>query len=193
MKKTPAERRAVRRAALEKRFAALYVANGRNATAAYRKMFPTCSSASAATKGGQWLRKVGVEAVVAELSAEAWKKEHMTAEEVLARMARLARINIRELYWQPGERDIQGQATTTGQLKSLHDLTEAQAEWIKGFKYSNDGRLIMELWDKPSQLANVAKNLRLLNDKLDIGLSKKLEDIIAESYDVVEKKNASKP
>lgn len=167
-KKTPAERAAERRRALYMRFAAIYVANGRNATQAYLAIHPNVTAGSAGTRGGTMLTNVEVQNEIARLTAEAWKKEHMTAEEVLGRMARVARQDIRDYYWRPGERARDGSETVEGHRKPLSELTDAQAECVKGFRYDSDGRLIQDLYAKDAQWANIAKHLKLLNDKLEV-------------------------
>jgi len=167
-KKTAAERAAERRLALEKRFAAIYFANGRNGMRAYMAIYPRSGEAAARAHAPAWVAKSSVQAEFKRLSEEAWDKEAMGAKEVLGRMARVARMDIRDFYWQPGELDRNGHATVEGQRKPLSELTDEQAECVKGFKYSNDGRIIQELYDKTAQWANIAKHLKLLNDKLEV-------------------------
>ena len=165
-----------------KRFAAAWVANGRNGTRAYMVIFPRCAPRSANSHAGEWLAKPEVQTEIARLTAEAWGREHMDATEVLARMARVARQDIRDYYWRPGELDRNGNPTVIGQRKELAELTDIQAESVKGFKYTNDGRLIQELYDKTAQWANIAKHLKLLTDRVDLNLTMSLEDMIQKSY-----------
>jgi len=170
-KKTAKERADARRAVLELRFASLYVANGRNATQAYMAIFPRAQQGSAASKGSLWLRKENIRTEIGRLTDLAWKDEQLSADEVLGRMGRIARQNIADYYWRPGELDRQGQETVVGQRKPLSQLTEAQTECIKGFKFSATGLVIQEHHDKLSQLANVGKHLKLLTDKTEVDVT----------------------
>ncbi len=182
-KKTAAERAAERRTVLYMRFAAAYVSNGRNAAQAYLLIHPRVTAASAATLGGTMLRNVEVDAEIRRLTNEVWKREHMSADEVLGRMARIANQNIRDYYWQPGELNRAGEATTTGQRKPLSELTEAQTECIKGYKFSATGLVIQEHYDKTAQLSNIAKFHKLLSDNVNVNLTMSLEQMIQKSYE----------
>lgn len=178
MKKTAAQRAAERRMILYKRFAAIYVANGRNATRAYMETHPGVAPNSAATHGGEWVRIGEVSEEIRRLTDEAWDKEAMTAKEVLGRMARIGRTNMADFFWRTGELDHNGNATQVGARKPLDELTEEQTERIKSIKYDFQGHTIYEMWDKPSQLTNVAKHLKLLTDRVDLRVGLKLEDLV---------------
>lgn len=181
-KKTAAERAAARRLVLYLRFAAVYVSNGRNGTQAYMATHRGVQPNSAATQAGEWLGKPEVQDEIQRLTNEAWGKEAMGAQEVLARMARIARMDIGDYYWKPGELNAAGEPTVVGQRKPLSELTDAQRECVKGYKYSTDGLVIQEHWDKPAQLSNVAKHLKLLNDKVDVTVSVSLDKLLEQSY-----------
>ncbi len=106
----------------------------------------------------------------------------MSADEVLGRMARIANQNMKDYYWQPGELNGAGEATVTGQRKPLHELTEAQTECIKGYKFSPTGLVIQEHYDKTAQLANVAKFHKLLSDNVNVNLTMPLDKLLEASY-----------
>ncbi len=181
-KKTAAERAAERRTALYLRFAAIYIANGRNATQAYIATHPGVRANSAATHGGEWVRNSEVQNEIRRLTNEAWKAETLSAEETLGRMSRIATQNIADYYWKPGELDRNGQPTDVGRRKPLSELTEAQTECIKGFKYSATGLVIQEHYDKAQQLGNMAKHHKLLSDNLNVNLTMPLDKMIEASY-----------
>ena len=190
MKKTPAERRAVRRAALEKRFAALYVANGRNGGKAYMGLFPQCSRVSARTKGAQWLAKVGVSEEVRRLCDEAWKREHIAADEVLGRMGRISRKDIGDYYWRPGELDRKGKPTTTGGRKPLHELTPEQRECIEGVDIK-DGQEVWEFASKQKQLEMMGKHFKLFTDEVMVKFDDNLAAQMARARKRVQESNAA--
>lgn len=181
-KKTASERAAERLTTLRLRFAAIYCSNGRNATQAYIAIHPGVLSTSAGTNGGEWLRNTEVVAEIRRLTNEAWKSETLSAEETLARMSRIATQNIRDYYWKPGELDRHGQPTQEGFRKPLSELSEAQTECIKGFKFSPEGLVIQEHYDKAAQLANMAKHHKLLSDNLNVNLTMPLDKLIEASY-----------
>lgn len=154
----------------ERAFVLAYISNGRNATRAYAKVFPRVKDNSAASKGSLWLRKDNVSREIDRLTQEAFKKEHMTAAEALARMAQLARSDVGALIWRPGELDSAGNATPEGTVKPIWEMPEAVRCCIKSFKFDILGRPEFVFWDKPSQLANVGKNLKLLNESVDVNV-----------------------
>ncbi len=167
-KKTAAQRAAERTLARERQFAATYITNGRNGMRAYMSVFPSCRENSARAKAPLWLARDSVQDEIRKLTDEAWAREAMGAKEVMARMSRIAKQNIRDYYWQPGELNRAGEATEPGHRKPLSELTEAQTECIKGYKYNATGLLIQEHHDKAQQLQNIAKHHQLLNDKTEL-------------------------
>lgn len=180
-KKTAAEIKAERFKAQVLQFSAAYVSNGRNATRAYQVLFPTCGDASAATKGGQWLRKVEVQDEIQKLTAAAFKREHMSAEEALAIVARRARLDIATFYWKPGELDRDGNTTTVGHRKPLRELTEAQQQCIVGFKSGQWGTDML-FADADKNMNFVLKHHKLLTDKVDLNVTLPLDKLLEQSY-----------
>lgn len=167
---------------MELRFAALYMANGRNGTRAYMVLFPRSGEAAARAHAVAWVAKSNVQDEIAKLTNEAWKREHMSADEVLGRIARIAKQNIADYYWKPGELNRAGEETEVGRRKPLSELTEQQTECIKGFKFSATGLVIQEHYDKAAQLMNMAKHHKLMSDSLSVNLTMPLDKMIEQSY-----------
>lgn len=177
---TAAERRAAARLMLYKRFAALYISNKRNATVAYLALYPNSKRTSAASEGYKFLRIPEIISEVQRITDEAFRREHMSADEVLARMARIARFDVQELYWRSGELDSSGAATVPGQRKPLDELSPEVRTCVRGFKYDPEGRTLTEVWDSQLAQSQVAKHLKLLSDKVDVTIGLKLEDVLDE-------------
>lgn len=185
-KLTAAQRAAERRAMLEVRFADLYCGNGHNGTQAYMAIFPRAQQGSAAAKASLWLRKDNVQAEIRRLTNIAWKNETMSAEETLGRMSRIAHQNIADYYWQVGELKLSDgteiAAEFVGRRKPLAELTRAQTECIKGFKFSATGLVVQEHYSKDTQLLNMAKHHKLMTDRVDVNLTMPLDKMIESSY-----------
>lgn len=176
------ERNAALRSEFYKRFAAVYVSNGRNATQAYLVVKPNVQHNSAGAEGFKLLNLPEVIDEIKRLTAEQWKREHMESEEVLARMARIARMDIGDYYWKPGELDRAGLATVVNQRKPLSELTDEQRTCIKGYKYTTTGLVIQEHHDPTAQLANIGKHKKILTDRVDVNLTMPLDKMIESSY-----------
>ena len=187
-RKTAAERRAARIEAEELRFAAIYIAQGRNGTRAWNVLHPNARPNSCASSASEWLRRPKVLDEIGRLTNEAWKREQMGADETLGRMARIAKQNIREYYWQleeVGTTKRAGGVVDAGEVgdrKPLCELTEAQTECIKGFKFSPEGLVIQEHYAKDAQLLNMAKHHKLMTDRVDVNLTMPLDKMIEASY-----------
>lgn len=176
------KRAAERKTALHRQFAAAYISTGRNATLAYIATHPNVQRNSAGTQGFEWLNNPEVIDEIKKLTAAAWKREHMESEEVMARMARIARMDIGDYYWKTGELDRAGLPTVVNQRKPLSELTDEQRTCIKGYKYSSTGLVIQEHHDPMTQLGNVAKHKRLLSENVNVNLSMPLDKLIEASY-----------
>lgn len=157
--------------AQEKRFAAIYVANGRNATRAYMEIYPRAQANTASAKGSLWVRKDEVKAEIHRLTEQMFREEHMSADEALAQMARLGRSDIGDLYWKPGELDSAGNATTPGVMKRLHEMPEAVRSRIKSMEPTEWGGYKVTLWDKPSQITNALKIHKKLGGDVNVNIT----------------------
>lgn len=156
--------------ASEKRFCVLYVGNGRNATQAYQEVFPRVQRNTASANGHRWMTRPEIRAEVERLTIELFERSHMTAAEALARMAEIARSDIGDLVWKPGELDSAGNATLQGAIKPLFEMPEAVRKCIKSLKWDAQGRPEFSFWDKPSQLTNIGKHHKLLNESVDVNV-----------------------
>lgn len=80
-----------------------YLANGFNATQAYQKSHPQANAMTARTEGYRCLTKPHIRAHINEQLEKAWKPLQMGGEQALARVARIAAADIRDLYDEKGE------------------------------------------------------------------------------------------
>jgi hypothetical protein len=152
---------------MEDRFAAIYCSNGRNASGAYHAIYPRASEPTCRAEGCKYLAKPSVQEKITRLTNEALKRDHMGADEALSLTARLGRLNLQDYYWQPGELDRSGSATTPGQRKPLHELTPDQARMIAGFKRTKFGEDML-LRDADKALEHILRHHKLLTDKVEM-------------------------
>ncbi len=80
-----------------------YVANGFNASAAYRAAHPTASKHTARVEGCRTLIKPAVQEFLATQIGDRWKDLHMDGDEVLARVSMDARADPRLLFDEKGK------------------------------------------------------------------------------------------
>ncbi len=79
-------------------FALAYLANGYNATAAYKSAHPRCAQRTAEVNGSRLLRKAEVSAFIEREEFERRQRLRMEADEALEGLSRIARADIRRLY-----------------------------------------------------------------------------------------------
>jgi hypothetical protein len=161
----------------EQRFCAIYCRNGRNGTQAYSEVYPRASRGSCATKACEWLNKDYIIAEIERITNVALKREHMKADEVLTEWSRISRSNIKELVWQPGEMNSQGQETVPGTRKPIHELPDHVARAIKSYKLK-DGDVEIAWWDKNNSLDKLGKVHGLAPDNKNINVRMTLEELI---------------
>lgn len=118
-----------------------------------------------------WLRKVNIQAEIERLTQEQLTKEHMSAAEALAVMARIARVDPINLVWKPGELDSAGQPTVAGAIKSLYEMPESIRVCIKSIKYDIMGRPEFQFWSKDAQLTNIGKHHKLLSEQVNVNIT----------------------
>lgn len=157
-----------------KRFCLLYIQNGRNASAAYREIFPNARTSTVRQQAYLMIHEPEVEAEIERLTQEQLTREQMGADEALARMARIARADPADLIWKPGETDSGGNQTTPGEIKPLYEMPEAVRSCIKSLSWERDdhGRLYpkFSFWNKDLQLTNIGKHHKLLNESVDVNV-----------------------
>lgn len=140
-----------------------------NATdACIRAGFQAKNRESAANKASSMMKMPKIKAEIARRRAESFKKLHMCADEVLAGLAVIARVDIADLF------------NKDGTLKPLQDIPKEVRKAIagveveelfagKGEDKTHIGRVRkVKFWDKVKALETLAKHLRLLVDKVDV-------------------------
>ena len=162
----------------ERSFALAYTSNGRNATRAYMSVYPRAQANTAATGGSIMLRKPNVAAFVHELSEAAFAREHMTAQETLALVARIARVDPADLLWRTGELDSNGEATVPGSIKPMEQMPVSVRTCIKGWKFDILGRPEFQFCDRNQALTVLAKHHKLISDKTEIGVDQQFGDLL---------------
>src|SRR5262245_13886680 len=75
-----------------------YLANGYNATAAYRSVHPKCRQRTAEVNGSRLLRKAEVHAFIEREQKARKQRLRMDADEALEAITRYARADIRKLF-----------------------------------------------------------------------------------------------
>jgi len=116
--------------ATEELFALDYLANGYNATAAYRSVHPKCSQRTAEVNGSRLLRKAEVRAFIEREQKERQKRLRMDADEALEGITRHARANIRKLF-------------KDGRLLPMNQWPDDIADCVKSIKHSRFGPTIV--------------------------------------------------
>lgn len=117
-------------------FCLAYVANGFNATAAYRAAYPDASPRSARELGHRLLTKVDIRAFLVIHVTQRWEALQMSGDEVLVRLALVARADPRLLF------------DDTGQLLSPHQWPDEIALAVEAFRISNRKTIFVQLANK---------------------------------------------
>ena len=154
----------------EKRFCAIYIRNGRIAAHAYREIRPRVTDGTARVLSSRWMARPEIVAEIDRLTEELLAGEHMSASETLAQMARIARSDIGDLVWKPGELDSGGNATLEGAIKPLYQMPERVRKCIKSLTWDDLGRPSFSFWNKDLQLTNIGKHHKLLNESVDVNV-----------------------
>lgn len=164
------------------RFVLEYITNGGNAAAAYRSVY-NCNMEASHPRASVLLDRPEIIARIDFLRIKAFKRAHMAADETLAEMARIARCDIGDLVWKPGEIDAAGAQLgpndpRVGNRKMLHEMPPEVRRCIKSIELTDDGYKIV-LWDKDKQLTNLAKHHKIIdadqtNININLGFADKL-------------------
>ena len=123
-------------------FALEYLANGYNATAAYRSVHPKCSQRTAEVNGSRLLRKAEVRAFIEHEQNERTKRLRMEGDEALEGITRHARADIRRLF-------------KDGKLIPVDQWPEEIADAVKAIKHRPSGPTIV-MYDKLKALELMA-------------------------------------
>ena len=124
-------------------FALEYLANGCNATAAYRAAHPRCkNNNTAAVQAHRLLRKPKIAAFIREEQAARKKRLRMDGDEALEGITRHARADIRKLF-------------KDGKLIPLDQVPEEIADAVKAIKHTPFGPTVV-MYDKLKALKLMA-------------------------------------
>jgi phage terminase small subunit len=143
----------------EAEFCLQYLANGFNATAAYRSAHPTCTSASARQLGSRMLTKVHIRAFLGNELEAHWKAQRMSGDEALGRVALDARADIRLLF------DAQGK------FLPPQRWPDEIANSIESFELKADGSVKVKLVSKSQARRRILEQAGLLRPQPGDGLS----------------------
>lgn len=108
-------------------FCLAYLENGFNATRAYQTAHPKVTYATARIEGSRTLAHPCIRAFLGDKLEAAWKPMQMSADEALARLGRLASVDIRLLF------DEQNR------LLPVHQWPESMAYCVKSFHRGPSG------------------------------------------------------
>lgn len=150
-------------------FCLAYVSNGFNATQAYLAVYPNSGYPAARTGGYRLLTNADIKTHLLTLLEDRWKPFHMTGDEVLARVAKDARADVRLLVNEKGER------------LGLHELPDDIAESVEAVEFDEDGkvrkiklasktaarRTILEVTGKVKQTGGVDELAQALTETLE--------------------------
>lgn len=113
-----------------------YLANGFNASAAYRSAHPGVTDPTAWVEGHRTLRNPNVRTFIASQLENRWAAAHMSADEALALVAGDARADVRVLF------------NETGTMLSVQDWPDAIASSVEAIEQKDDGSIKVKLASK---------------------------------------------
>lgn len=116
----------------EEMFALEYLANGYNATAAYRSLHPKCTQRTAEVNGCRLLRKAEVRAFIEHEQSERKKRLRMESDEALEGITRHARADIRKLF-------------KDGKLLPMNQWPDDIADCVRAIKHTAFGPRLLAL------------------------------------------------
>jgi hypothetical protein len=156
------EHRAAGRSALkatDELFALEYLANGYNATAAYRPVYPKCSQRTAEVNGSRLLRKAEVAAFIEWERRARVKRLHMDADEALMRVSLDARADLRKLF------------DATGHLIEPQYWLDDIANSVESFERKKDGSFKVKLASKTMARRTILEQTGTLRSPVEGGMS----------------------
>lgn len=129
---------------LERQFADEYIANGRNATQAYKHIRPKVKDTTAATKGREWVRKSEISRYISDKTVERLDASNLTAQDVLDELIKVG-------FGRP-------QKSYTKQYDILEDEVILEVEYTNTAKYE----------DRIKALELLGKSMTMWTDKQEI-------------------------
>lgn len=150
-----------------RQFVEEYLANGRNGTRAYLKVYPNVTELSARVLSPRLFAKVSVQEYLTNREAELLSDLNITTQRVLQEAARLAFVDIRKLYYE------------NGNLKAPQDMDDdtaaalASIETEELFAGHGEERVRVgtakkvKVFDKSGSVERLMKYLSMFKDKGD--------------------------
>lgn len=135
----------------EQRFADEYIANGRNATQAYKAISPNAKDTTCASKGYEWIRKGEIARYIRDKTKERLDASNLTAQDVLDELIEIgfgkAQKGIsRVTDNQTGEviKDLlfEANARTEDRLKALELIGKNLTMWTDKQEIEHSGNII---------------------------------------------------
>lgn len=117
-------------------FCLAYLANGFNASAAYRSAHPAVTEPTSWVEGHRTLRNPNVKGFIAGQLEQRWTAYHMSADEALALVASDARADVRVLYDEHGK------------LLPVQNWPDAIAQSVESIEHKDDGTVKVKLTSK---------------------------------------------
>lgn len=144
--------------ARERRFADEYIANGRNATQAYKAISPRAKETTCAVKGYEWVRKGKISDYIKQKTKERLSASSLTADDVLDELIAI------------------GFNRTSKGLNKQVDLETGEV--LRNIEYETTAKAE----DRLKALELLGKNMSLFTDKVDIegGMGVMIVDDIAD-------------
>lgn len=143
----------------------------RHATNAYGEVYPRSSQNTRDSEGPRLLNDPRIAQEIVSLDSAALKAKHMGADETLAMMAEIARVDPLDLCWKPGELDAAGMPTEVGTIKALYLMPPEIRRAIKSIRFDIAGRPEFVFHSKDAQLTNIAKHHKLLADNVNVNIT----------------------
>lgn len=113
-----------------------YLANGFNATAAYKAAYPAAKDHTARVDGCRLLAKANVKAFISQGLEDRWKARQISGDQALARVALDATSDLRDLYG------------ADGQILPAHLWPDDLANSIEAIEHRADGGIRVKLVSK---------------------------------------------
>jgi phage terminase small subunit len=110
-------------------------------------------------QGPRLLVDVGIQDLIKARLAE----KAMSADEVLTRLASMARAEYTDYLREDGTVDLDAM------------LKDGKGHLIKGTKWDRQGNLVVEFYDAHAALVDIGKHLRLFSEQYDVNLQGKLD------------------
>lgn len=156
-------------------FAVNYAVSGNATDAARRAGY---SDKTAHAQGCRLLKHADVRALIVQEQADRWKRVQMSGDEVLARLAKLARVDVRKVF------------TAGGALKNPSELDDDTAFCVASVEaqlvFGDDGAPPEEirkikLRDPTPALRTLAQHLKLIGSDVNVNVSVDLADRLAKA------------